>query len=72
MTFDQADQTYPYDPTAVPERLVGLEKLRAFSDPKMRRLVWELWTNTTGRVVAPKEHAELHAAFEDNSSERYP
>ncbi len=72
MTFDQADRRYSYDRHADPASLRGLEKLRAFDDPRMRRNVYELWANTGGRIETPREHAEFHDAFEDNSEERYP
>lgn len=51
MTFEEADAKYPYDPSVQSSWLVGIAKLRAFDDPKMRRSVFELWNNVGG--VAP-------------------
>lgn len=45
MTFDEADKRYPYDPRVRADMLRGIEKLRAFADPAMRRTIFELWKN---------------------------
>lgn len=62
MTFTEADRRYPFDPKVKAEWYVGLEKLRAFDDPKMRRSIYELY-RATGGVTEPPV---------DNSEERFP
>lgn len=44
MTFDEADAAYPYDPRANTEYLRGIEKMRGFKEPGMRRNVYDAMT----------------------------
>lgn len=80
MTFEQATTAYPHDPAhdGHADRFQGLEKLRAFSDPKMHRNVYDLWRNAgRGRSAAPAGStvdAPASRAFidTDESDRRHP
>lgn len=58
MTFEEADAAYPFDPTARAEWLNGLEKLRAFDTPAMRRNVYQLWLHAALREALRTRLAE--------------
>lgn len=89
MTFEEADAAYPYDANAerYPERLNGLEKIRAFQKAEMRRAVFELQVNVAKREQATRERMagkqeaipwdqkprrECVAPPEDESDRRFP
>lgn len=56
MTFEEADKLYPYDPKARVEFLRGVEKLRGFADPAMRRNVFLALSGELNRP--PKQPAQ--------------
>lgn len=73
MTFAEADAAYPFDRTADSRSLRGLELMRCFDDPKMRRNVFEVMNRIPIEQEAPAGYRPYRAPeTTDDSERRFP